>query len=74
MWSQQLELYLGIHTDKLRFFTPDGQLIPTPEEEAAAEQQQRELAQQQAELAQQQVTELESLLVRYRERFGELPG
>ena len=64
MWSQQLELYLGIHTDKLRFFTPDGQLIPTPEE---AEQQQRELAQQ-------QVTELESLLVRYRERFGELPG
>jgi hypothetical protein len=64
LWSQQLELYLGIHTYKLRFFTPDGQLIPTPEE---AEQQQRELAQQ-------QVTELESLLVRYRERFGELPG
>ncbi len=51
---------------KLRFFTPDGQLISTPEETAAVEQQQRELAQQQAK-------ELESLLGRYRERFGELP-
>ena len=57
----------------MRFFTPDSYLIPTPEE-ATAEQQQRELAQQQAEVAQQQVTELESLLVRYRACFGELPG
>lgn len=73
LWSQQLELYLGIHAEKLRFFTPDGQLIFTPEETAAAEQQQRELAQQEAEIAQQQAKELESLLERYRERFGELP-
>jgi len=73
LWSQQLELYLGSHAGKLRFFTPDGQLIPTPQEAAAAEQQQTKLAQQQAQAAQQQVTELESLLARYRERFGELP-
>jgi len=86
LWSQQLELYLGIYARKLRFFSPDGQLIPTPQEAAAAEQQQTKLvqqqaeaaqqqaeaAQQQAEAAQQQVTELESLLARYRERFGEL--
>ena len=71
---------MGIYEEKLRFFTPDGQLISTPQEAAAAEQQQRELAQQQALAAQQQalaaqqqVTELESLLARYRERFGELP-
>lgn len=73
LWSQQLELYLGIHAEKLRFFTPDSQLIPTPEEAAAAEQQQTELAQQRANVAQQQAKELESLLDRYRERFGELP-
>lgn len=34
LWSQQLGLYLGIHQGLLRFFTPEGQLVPTPEEEA----------------------------------------
>jgi Uma2 family endonuclease len=34
LWSQQLNLYLGIHQDMLRYFTPDGQLVPTPEESA----------------------------------------
>lgn len=34
LWSEQLELYLGIHEKKLRFFTSEGQLVPTPEEEA----------------------------------------
>lgn len=34
LWSEQLELYLGIHEQKLRFFTSEGQLVPTPEEEA----------------------------------------
>jgi Uma2 family endonuclease len=33
LWSQQLELFLGIHQQELRFFTADGGLIPTPEEE-----------------------------------------
>jgi Uma2 family endonuclease len=32
LWSQQLELFLGIHQQELRFFTVDGGLIPTPEE------------------------------------------
>ena len=31
-WSQQLGLYLGVHDGQLRFFTPEGQLVPTPEE------------------------------------------
>ncbi len=66
LWSQQLQLYLGIYQSKLRFFTPDGQLTPTLEEVAHQEQQQR----QQAE---QQLAEMESMLARYRERFGELP-
>ncbi|ARV60525.1 hypothetical protein BZZ01_19500 [Nostocales cyanobacterium HT-58-2] len=37
LWSQQLNLYLGIHNSKLRFLTAEGQLIPTPEEAADQE-------------------------------------
>lgn len=65
LWSQQLQLYLGIHDSKLRLFTVEGKLISTPNEVVEQERQQR----QQAE---QQVAEMESLLARYRKRFGEL--
>ena len=58
LWSEQLELHLGIKEQKLRFFTREGQLVPTPEEAAISEQQRAEQA--------------EALLARYRERFGEL--
>ena len=54
LWSQQLELWIGVHQSKLRFFSCDGQLILTPEERAIAERQQRELAQQKAETERQQ--------------------
>ncbi|MGJ5629764.1 Uma2 family endonuclease [Nostoc sp. CALU 1950] len=73
LWSQQLQLYLGVYESKLRFFTPDGQLMPTPEEVARQEQQQRQQAEQQREQAEQQLAQMESMLARYRERFGELP-
>jgi Uma2 family endonuclease len=33
LWSQQLGLFLGIYQQKLRFFTPEGKLVPSPEEE-----------------------------------------
>jgi Uma2 family endonuclease len=42
LWSQQLELYLGVHQKQLRFFTPEGQLVPTPEEVAQQETQRAE--------------------------------
>ena len=64
LWSEQLELYLGIHEKKLRFFTGEGQLVPTPEEAAIDEQKRANQEQQRAE-------EAEALLARYRERFGE---
>jgi len=32
LWSHQLGLYLGIYQGLLRFFTADGELVPTPEE------------------------------------------
>ena len=53
-WSQVLGLYLGVEAGKLRYFTTDGDLVPTPEEAAIVAQQQAQLAQQQAQLAQQQ--------------------
>ncbi|MGB7440278.1 MAG: Uma2 family endonuclease, partial [Coleofasciculaceae cyanobacterium] len=49
LWSQQLGLYLGIHQEQLRFFTSEGQLVPTPEEVAELERQQKELALERAE-------------------------
>jgi Uma2 family endonuclease len=38
-WSQELELFLGIHEGQLRYFSTTGALIPTPRE--AANQQKR---------------------------------
>ena len=55
LWSQQLELFLGVHESQLRFFTPEHQLVSTPEERAEVAQQQAEVARQRAEAAQQQV-------------------
>jgi len=52
-WSQQLGLYLGIHQDQLRFFTSEGQLIPTPEESAEAERQRADAEQQRADAERQ---------------------
>ncbi|WP_017653578.1 Uma2 family endonuclease [Fortiea contorta] len=52
LWSQQLNLYLGIYQGLLRFFTPAGELVPTPEEVAELaeyERQQKEIAEQKVE-------------------------
>lgn len=50
-WSQELDLYLGIDSGKLRYFTLEGVLLPTPEETAL--QTQLELQQQTLELQQE---------------------
>ncbi|MGB5768443.1 MAG: Uma2 family endonuclease [Crocosphaera sp.] len=42
LWSQQLGLYLGLDNDQLRFFTPEGKLVLTPEETAEKQQQRAE--------------------------------
>ncbi|MDZ8260567.1 Uma2 family endonuclease [Nostoc sp. ChiQUE01b] len=39
LWSQQLGLYLGVVQEKLRFYTGEGELIPTPEEVAQHQKQ-----------------------------------
>ena len=55
LWSQQLNLYVGIHNRQLRFFTPEGQLVPTPEEaaELAQQQVQQQIERAECELQQQ---------------------
>ncbi len=73
LWSQQLELYLGVHEDQLRFFTPHGELILLPEramqqiaeeehQRAEQERQRAEQERQRAEAAEQEVERLRALL------------
>ena len=69
LWSEQLQLYLGIYEDKLRYFTSDGELVPSPEEAASQaenrliqERQQKEYEQQQKELALQKIEQLQAKL------------
>jgi hypothetical protein len=33
LWSEQIELYLGIHERQLRWFTADSAIVPLPEEQ-----------------------------------------
>ena len=42
LWSQQLSLFLGVHDDRLRYFTNEGFIILTPEEFALQEKQKSE--------------------------------
>jgi Uma2 family endonuclease len=58
LWSQSLELYLGVQAGVLRYFTADGNLVLTPEEEAEQAQDQAEQAQQQAQEAEARATRL----------------
>lgn len=48
-WSQELRLYLGIESGKLRYFSANGSLVPTPEEAALQAQLQLEQERQRAE-------------------------
>jgi Uma2 family endonuclease len=47
-WSDELQLFLGVHEGQLRYFTPTKQLVPTPAE--ASRQAQAEVQQAQAEV------------------------
>ena len=39
MFSEQVGLFLGVYEEKLRFFTKEGELVPTPEEVAEKQKQ-----------------------------------
>jgi len=49
LWSEQLGLYLGIYQGLLRYFTPAGELVNTPEEIAEEETKKAVIQAQRAE-------------------------
>ncbi len=53
MWSEQLELYLGIVEEKLRFLTSTGELVPGPTESSIQERLQKEAERQRADAERQ---------------------
>ena len=70
MWSQQLELYLGIYADQLRFFTAEEELISLPEiamqQVAVQEQQRAETERRRAEAERQRAEQAETEVARLR--------
>ncbi len=69
LWSQQLELYLGIYEGQLRFFTLDGQLVLLGEEQ---EYQRAEQEYQRAEQERQRAEQAEQKNERLREQLRAL--
>ncbi len=49
LWSSQLQMFLGVHESKLRYFTAAGDLAPTAEEAWKHEQSRADLESQRAE-------------------------
>ncbi len=62
LYSQQLGLYLGIYEGKLRYFTLEGDLVPTPEEVAIQENRKKNSALQQLKIEKQKVEKLREKL------------
>ncbi|MGB3404428.1 MAG: Uma2 family endonuclease [Microcoleaceae cyanobacterium] len=62
LWSEQLQLFLGIHQQKLRFFTPEYELVSTPEESAQAAEKRALEAEATAEIERQQKEKLAAKL------------
>lgn len=56
-WSEVLGLYLGVEENKLRYFTPEGIKVPTPEEAAELQQQLVKQERHEKELAQKLVAQ-----------------
>ena len=65
LWSEQLGLYLGIYEDKLRYFTPERELVPTPEEAAR-------LAEDTARQERENTQQAQQLAIQERERVRQL--
>jgi Uma2 family endonuclease len=86
LWSQQLQLFLGIQDGNLRFFTPKAALVLLPQEalvieqqraetehqRAETERQRAETERQRAETERQRAEDAEARLERYRQQFGDL--
>ncbi len=70
IWCDELSLWLGVWEGEfngfrqlwLRFFTPDGHVVPVPAEIAAAAQREAQAATRRAEAAEAEVAQLRALL------------
>ena len=67
-WSQQLELYLGVDENQLRYFTANGERVPTPQEAERQEQLVARQAQLQAQQAESQAQQAQLQVQQERER------
>jgi Uma2 family endonuclease len=61
-WCESLGLYLGIHQDQLRYFSTEGELVPTPLELAEKAQGEVEQERQQRQAAEAEVERLRAKL------------
>jgi Uma2 family endonuclease len=67
-WSEQLQLYLGVHNNQLRFFEASGTLVSTSDEAALSAQEQTAAAQEQTAAAQEQAAAAQEQAAAARER------
>ena len=72
LWSQQLGLFWGIYERQLRFFTPNDELVETPEAVATIAQQELSAAQQELAIAQQKLAQERDQRERLADRLREL--
>ena len=70
-WSQELELYLGVYENQLRYFTANGERVPTPQEAEIQEQLVARQAQLQAQQAGSQAQQAQLQAQQERERAQE---
>jgi Uma2 family endonuclease len=66
-WSKTLSLYLGVEAGQLRYFTAEGEKMPTPEEAAQQEQRRAEQEQRRAEQEQRRAEQAELQLEQERQ-------
>lgn len=57
-WSEELQLFLGVKNNQLRYFAADGSLVPTPDEAANQARQKAEEERQKAEEERQRADRL----------------
>jgi len=72
VYSPSTGLSLAVRDEWLRWLTPEGVVLPTPEELAVQERQRADQAEQRADQAGQRADQAERLLEMYRRRFGNL--
>jgi len=71
-WSEQLQLFLGVREGKLRYFTPDGELVLTPDEAEIASEAERVRERNRAETEARERARAEAEATRLRERLRAL--